>query len=153
IIEEVGCQASKGLFFRVATELFADGNFNWGRVVTLFYFACKLVLKSLRQQIPELVRTILGWTLEFLRERVLAWIQAQGGWEGSYRLPVINTLPAKHLPVAKGPVGSWAAWARAWPGGGGRTFSPLCSVPGGALGPVLGSPVQEGQGTAGESPT
>lgn len=33
------------VFFRVAAEMFSDGNFNWGRVVALFYFASKLVLK------------------------------------------------------------------------------------------------------------
>lgn len=33
------------VFFRVASEMFSDGNFNWGRVVALFYFASKLVLK------------------------------------------------------------------------------------------------------------
>lgn len=33
------------VFFRVAADMFADGNFNWGRVVALFYFASKLVLK------------------------------------------------------------------------------------------------------------
>lgn len=45
MIEQVGCDAPKKLFFRVAKEMFADGTFNWGRVVALFYFACKLVLK------------------------------------------------------------------------------------------------------------
>ncbi|KAM6289146.1 apoptosis regulator BAX [Aegotheles albertisi] len=82
LIEQVGCQAPRELFFRVAAELFSDGSFTWGRVVALFYFACKLVLKALCTRIPELVRTILAWTLEFVREHVLAWIQAQGGWEG-----------------------------------------------------------------------
>lgn len=30
---------------RVAREIFSDGKFNWGRVVALFYFACRLVIK------------------------------------------------------------------------------------------------------------
>ncbi|XP_061299474.1 apoptosis regulator BAX-like, partial [Pezoporus flaviventris] len=45
MIADVGCEAPKELFFRVAAEIFSDGAFNWGRVVALFYFACKLVLK------------------------------------------------------------------------------------------------------------
>uniref|UniRef100_A0A8C5TSE5 Bcl-2 Bcl-2 homology region 1-3 domain-containing protein n=1 Tax=Malurus cyaneus samueli TaxID=2593467 RepID=A0A8C5TSE5_9PASS len=62
------------LFFRVAKEMFADGTFNWGRVVALFYFACKLVLKALCTKVPELVQTILRWTMEYLQEH---------GWPGS----------------------------------------------------------------------
>ncbi|XP_058280314.1 LOW QUALITY PROTEIN: apoptosis regulator BAX-like [Hirundo rustica] len=79
MIEQVGCVAPKKLFFRVAKEMFADGTFNWGRVVALFYFACKLALCT---KVPELVQTILRWTMEYLQEHVLAWIQGRGGWEG-----------------------------------------------------------------------
>ncbi|NXE43769.1 BAX regulator, partial [Ptilorrhoa leucosticta] len=79
MIEQVGCDAPPQLFFRVAKEMFADGTPPRGRVVALFYFACKLALCT---KVPELVQTILRWTMEYLQEHVLAWIQAQGGWEG-----------------------------------------------------------------------
>lgn len=36
---------SKDVFWKVALEIFSDGKFNWGRVVALFYFACRLVIK------------------------------------------------------------------------------------------------------------
>lgn len=45
MIDQVQAYPPKEVFFRVATEMFSDGTFNWGRVVALFYFACRLVLK------------------------------------------------------------------------------------------------------------
>ncbi|KAE8593781.1 hypothetical protein XENTR_v10019313 [Xenopus tropicalis] len=81
-IECVPCNSPKQVFFHVAKELFADGVFNWGRVVALFYFACKLVVKALCTKVPEMIRTIINWTMEYLREYVVQWIRDQGGWEG-----------------------------------------------------------------------
>ncbi|KAF6287560.1 BCL2 associated X, apoptosis regulator [Rhinolophus ferrumequinum] len=80
MIAAVDTDSPREVFFRVASEMFSDGNFNWGRVVALFYFASKLVLKALCTKVPELIKTIMGWTLDFLRERLLGWIQDQGGW-------------------------------------------------------------------------
>uniref|UniRef100_A0A2K6MIM2 Apoptosis regulator BAX n=2 Tax=Rhinopithecus TaxID=542827 RepID=A0A2K6MIM2_RHIBE len=82
MIAAVDTDSPREVFFRVAADMFSDGNFNWGRVVALFYFASKLVLKALCTKVPELIRTIMGWTLDFLRERLLGWIQDQGGWDG-----------------------------------------------------------------------
>ncbi|XP_066127688.1 apoptosis regulator BAX isoform X3 [Saccopteryx bilineata] len=80
MIAAVDTNSPREVFLRVASEMFADGNFNWGRVVALFYFASKLVLKALCTKVPELIKTIISWTLDFLRERLLGWIQDQGGW-------------------------------------------------------------------------
>ncbi|XP_027632233.1 apoptosis regulator BAX isoform X1 [Tupaia chinensis] len=46
MIAAVDTDSPREVFFRVAAEMFSDGNFNWGRVVALFYFASKLVLKD-----------------------------------------------------------------------------------------------------------
>ncbi|XP_037586139.1 apoptosis regulator BAX-like [Cebus imitator] len=81
MIATVDTNSPREVFLRVEADMFSDGNFNWGRVVAFFYFASKLVLKALCAKVPELIRTIMGWTLDFLRERLLGWIQDQGGWD------------------------------------------------------------------------
>ncbi|XP_053308138.1 apoptosis regulator BAX [Spea bombifrons] len=82
MIDQVKINSPKEVFFKVAMEMFADGNFNWGRVVALFYFACKLVLKALWTKVPNMIQTLITWTIDFLREYVVQWIREQGGWEG-----------------------------------------------------------------------
>ncbi|XP_043819347.1 apoptosis regulator BAX-like [Dromiciops gliroides] len=71
MIDAVETDSPREVFFRVAAEMFSDGNFNWGRVVALFYFSSKLLLKALCTKVPELMRTIVGWTLDFPREWLL----------------------------------------------------------------------------------
>ncbi|KAM6905435.1 apoptosis regulator BAX-like [Xenentodon cancila] len=73
---------SRETFLKVAREIFSDGKFNWGRVVTLFYFACRLVIKALLTRIPDIIRTIINWTIDYLQENVINWLREQGGWEG-----------------------------------------------------------------------
>ncbi|XP_036163149.1 apoptosis regulator BAX isoform X1 [Myotis myotis] len=58
MIAAVDTDSPREVFFRVASEMFSDGNFNWGRVVALFYFASKLVLKRKRKGERERERNI-----------------------------------------------------------------------------------------------
>ncbi|XP_069919203.1 apoptosis regulator BAX isoform X3 [Oryctolagus cuniculus] len=99
MIAAVDTDSPREVFFRVAADMFADGNFNWGRVVALFYFATKLVLKALCTKVPELIRTIMGWTLDFLRERLLGWIQDQGGWVRPLLLTRLMSLSPGRPPL------------------------------------------------------
>ncbi|XP_029015137.1 apoptosis regulator BAX-like isoform X2 [Betta splendens] len=82
MIDDSSLSPTKEIFMKVAFEIFSDGRFNWGRVVALFYFACRLVIKALVTHIPDIIRTIISWTLDYLREYVINWISEQGGWEG-----------------------------------------------------------------------
>ncbi|XP_028842160.1 apoptosis regulator BAX-like [Denticeps clupeoides] len=82
MINDPSLQPTKDTFVRVACEIFSDGKFNWGRVVALFYFACRMVIKALVTKIPDIIRTIISWTVDYLRDHVINWIRDQGGWEG-----------------------------------------------------------------------
>uniref|UniRef100_A0AAQ5YUV9 Bcl-2 Bcl-2 homology region 1-3 domain-containing protein n=1 Tax=Amphiprion ocellaris TaxID=80972 RepID=A0AAQ5YUV9_AMPOC len=82
MINDSSLSPTKDVFLKVAVEIFSDGKFNWGRVVALFYFACRLVIKALVTQVPDIIRTIIHWTMDYLREHVINWIREQGGWEG-----------------------------------------------------------------------
>ncbi|XP_043955364.1 apoptosis regulator BAX-like isoform X2 [Gambusia affinis] len=82
MIDDSSLSPSKDVFMKVAVQIFSDGRFNWGRVVALFYFACRLVIKALVTKIPDIIRTIINWTLDYLRDHVINWIREQGGWEG-----------------------------------------------------------------------
>ncbi|KAF4093091.1 hypothetical protein AMELA_G00028100 [Ameiurus melas] len=82
MLADSAIQPTKEVFVKVAREIFSDGKFNWGRVVALFYFACRLVIKALLTKIPDIIRTIINWTLDYLQEHVINWIREQGGWEG-----------------------------------------------------------------------
>ncbi|XP_051995231.1 BCL2 associated X, apoptosis regulator a [Xyrauchen texanus] len=75
-------QPTKDVFIKVACEIFSDGKFNWGRVVALFYFACRLVIKAISTKIPDIIRTIIRWTMSYIQEHIINWIREQGGWEG-----------------------------------------------------------------------
>ncbi|XP_070957779.1 apoptosis regulator BAX-like [Oncorhynchus clarkii lewisi] len=77
MLNDTALQPSHDVFMRVAREIFSDGTVNWGRVVALFYFASRLVIK-----VPDIIRTIISWATDYLRDHVINWIRDQGGWEG-----------------------------------------------------------------------
>ncbi|XP_036390829.1 apoptosis regulator BAX [Megalops cyprinoides] len=81
LIDNVEFDSAQDLFFTVAKQIFSDG-INWGRVVALFHFAYKLIYKALTQNHRDIIRRIIGWVLQFIRENVSYWIRQQGGWEG-----------------------------------------------------------------------
>lgn len=69
-------------FLQVATQIFSDGVVNWGRIVTLFYFGYKLAVQVI-SEIP-LIKMIIQWLVEFIKERLAKWIFEQGGWVSSF---------------------------------------------------------------------
>ncbi|XP_067830369.1 apoptosis regulator BAX-like [Heptranchias perlo] len=99
MMNNIDSDCPKELFFKVAKEQFADGVINWGRVVILFYFAYKLVVKAVCQKIPKLIQTIISWTMEYIQENILRWIQEHGGWEALLGTPTWQTVTIFTLGV------------------------------------------------------
>ncbi|XP_060882531.1 apoptosis regulator BAX-like [Labrus mixtus] len=78
------CPGSKGERFKeVADKVFQDG-ITWERIVVLFYVAGKLAVKMVEVHLPQSVRDVLKWTLDFFRNNLLGWIVDHGGWINSF---------------------------------------------------------------------
>jgi len=80
MVDQVPVNSPYETFSEVANELFRDGIYNWGRIVTLFYFTYKLLLKSLKDETSSLIRVLIEWTVRFVKEIVAPWIVRKGGW-------------------------------------------------------------------------
>ncbi|XP_019907511.1 apoptosis regulator BAX [Esox lucius] len=84
LMSTVQANCAQDVFFSVAREILVDG-INWGRVVALFHLAYKLIYLALTQNHLEIIKKIISWLLQFIREHVSAWIRQQGGWEAVIR--------------------------------------------------------------------
>ncbi len=97
MVAQVPIDSPYETFSDVAKELFCDGIYNWGRIVTLFYFTYKLIMKvssrrencflymtfefqSLKDQTSSIWNVLVEWTVRFVKEIVAPWIVRKGGW-------------------------------------------------------------------------
>ena len=68
LIKKVPPEAERKVFYNVASQIFSDGVFNWGRVVALFYFAYKVCVKV------SICKLLLLVFLLFLIHTSIIWI-------------------------------------------------------------------------------
>ena len=78
-------------FLQVGVQIFNDGVVNWGRIVTLFYFGYKLAVQVINE-IP-LIKMIIQWVCQFIKDRLAKWIFEQGGWVSIVQFQKISILP------------------------------------------------------------
>lgn len=39
-----------------------------------------LFMQALVTHVPDIIRTIINWTMDYFQEHVVNWIREQGGW-------------------------------------------------------------------------
>uniref|UniRef100_A0A8C1T8V4 Zgc:153993 n=1 Tax=Cyprinus carpio TaxID=7962 RepID=A0A8C1T8V4_CYPCA len=83
LISTVQSNCAQDVFMTVARSIFEDG-INWGRIVALFHLAYRLIYQALTQNHFDIIKRIISWVLQFIKENISAWIRQQGGWEGIF---------------------------------------------------------------------
>lgn len=74
------CPGSKwDRFKEVADKVFEHG-ITWERIAVLFYVAGKLAVRMVEAHLPNSVKEILLWTMDFFKKNLLGWIREHGGW-------------------------------------------------------------------------
>lgn len=72
-------------FSDVLDELFRDG-VNWGRVVAFFAFGGALCAECVDKELPGLVSSVASWMTSYLEDRLLWWVDDNGGWDAFVEL-------------------------------------------------------------------
>lgn len=68
-------------FNNVADEMFTDGKYNWGRVVSVYAFgACLAAHLYNKEQDKDVVRRIATVVGNYVANSLSGWIYANGGW-------------------------------------------------------------------------
>ncbi|TDH03450.1 hypothetical protein EPR50_G00164230 [Perca flavescens] len=85
VIDGIACSSRSNVdsFKEVADQVFQYG-ISWERIAVLFYVAGKLAVKMVKAHLPQSVREILRWTVDFFRNNLLGWIREHGGWINSF---------------------------------------------------------------------
>ncbi|XP_051996920.1 apoptosis regulator BAX-like [Xyrauchen texanus] len=87
LISTVEANCAQDVFMSVARSIIEDG-INWGRVMSLFHLAYQLICKALIENKLEVVKMIISWFSQFMKENIFHWVRLQGGWGG-----VLHMIP------------------------------------------------------------
>ncbi|CAL1299708.1 unnamed protein product [Larinioides sclopetarius] len=62
-------------------------------VIALFFFCADVLIKCVRSQMKDIGIKLFKWALQFVVDRVCAWVAQHGGWEKAIK----NTFSAAQI--------------------------------------------------------
>ena len=82
LIEQIPSESTQEIFWKVCEQVFLDQDYNWGRVVTVFYFAYRLIVRKIQEgfSASPWINKIVSWAVDFIIKYVGSWIISRGGW-------------------------------------------------------------------------
>lgn len=78
------CSGSKWERFKEVGDKVFEHGITWERIAVLIYVAGKLAVRMVEAHLPQSVKDILKWTVDFFRNNLLGWIREHGGWINSF---------------------------------------------------------------------
>ncbi|XP_073351168.1 apoptosis regulator BAX-like [Pagrus major] len=78
------CSSPKWDTFKEVADKVIQPGITWERIAVLFYVAGKLAVRMVEAHLPQSVREILKWTVDFFKKKLLGWIREHGGWINSF---------------------------------------------------------------------
>ncbi|XP_075888318.1 apoptosis regulator BAX-like isoform X2 [Nelusetta ayraudi] len=78
------CGGSRWESFKAVAEKVFQQGITWERIAVLFYVAGRLAVRMVELSLPQFVKDILRWTVDFFRTNLLSWIREHGGWINSF---------------------------------------------------------------------
>ncbi|XP_072346706.1 induced myeloid leukemia cell differentiation protein Mcl-1 homolog [Scyliorhinus torazame] len=67
---------------RVATEMFCDGEVNWGRVVSFIAFGAVIANHLKKIQREDCIDEVAVKVTQYLTQQKREWLETQNGWDG-----------------------------------------------------------------------
>eukprot|EP00062_Callorhinchus_milii_P026671 gi/632989062/ref/XP_007883445.1/ PREDICTED: induced myeloid leukemia cell differentiation protein Mcl-1 homolog [Callorhinchus milii] len=67
---------------KVGTEMFSDGEMNWGRVVSFIAFGAVMGERLADMQMQDLIDLVAEEITQYLTQQKREWLQKHNGWDG-----------------------------------------------------------------------
>lgn len=83
MVNKLNVDRDNGLqtFINVVEEMFRDGFYNWGRIVTVYAFGARLARYCVEAGMSESVQFVAEYVGSYVSDKLTPWIASQGGWD------------------------------------------------------------------------
>ncbi|XP_053707708.1 apoptosis regulator BAX-like [Synchiropus splendidus] len=67
-------------FTSICSESFSNGRMTWSKLVLIFLFASRLVIRAITDNNPDKIKDIVGWTQDCTQGDFLEWCKSECNW-------------------------------------------------------------------------
>ena len=83
LLNQLPASKSKETFWKICGQVFEDGNFSWGRIVAVFFFGYRMLLRMIEEGLDAIpwFKSVISWVSGYIVKHAAKWILNRGGWQ------------------------------------------------------------------------